>query len=102
MISFIRAVSFNCKNFKSSVEEIRELCMDHDVIFLQETWLMKSELPMLSQVDPGFLAQGLSSMDTDNVLITGRPYGGLAILWAKHLGAQCKTKTLFRRKRMFN
>ena len=89
MFACIKAVTFNCKNFKSSVDEIRELCQSHDLIFLQETWLLDSELTMLSQVDCDFSAQGVSTMDTNNQLITGRPYGGLAILWAKKLG-QCK------------
>ena len=100
MISCIRTVSYNCKNFISSVDEIRELCQVFDVIFLQETWLMDSELYKLSQVDSNFLAQGVSSMDTSNQLIRGRPYGGLAILWSKHLGCQCKP-VIFKDNNMF-
>ena len=50
---------------------------------------MDSELTMLSEVDRDFIAQGVSSMDTNHQLITGCLYGGLAILWAKTLG-QCK------------
>ena len=69
MFSSIKAVTYNCKNVKTSIDEIRELCQDHDVILLQETSLFDSELPMFSQLDCHFLGQGLSAMNTNNDLL---------------------------------
>ena len=89
----IQLATFNCQNLKTSVNEIRELCLHHDVIFLQETWLLETELHMLSLIDRNFHGKGVSSMDISDSLITGRPYGGLAILWSKKLGHQCKCIT---------
>ena len=31
--------SFNCRNIKSSIDNVRQLCNANDIIFLQETWL---------------------------------------------------------------
>ena len=89
----IKVATYNCHGFQSSVNDIRQLCSNHDVILLQETWLMESELPQLSRVDRNFYHKGISSMDTNRTLIRGRPYGGLALLWSKHLGMQCKPVT---------
>ena len=82
--------SYNCKNLKSSVPEIQALCDTCDIVLLQETWLTKSDLPLLSQLHPDFYAKGCSSMDTDNTTLTGRPFGGLGILWRRTLGVSCK------------
>jgi len=37
--SLLKVASFNCKGLASSCQEILELCKDHDVVMLQETWL---------------------------------------------------------------
>ena len=86
MCSNLVISSFNCKNVKSSIVEIRNLCKTSDVILLQETWLTARELPLLSQISSQFYARGVSSMDTSSSLLNGRPFGGLAILWRKKLG----------------
>ena len=79
--------TFNCKNVRSSWDEIKLLCKDCDILFLQETWLLETDLVILSQIDPDFYCKGLSSMDSQNKLHLGRPFGGLAVLWRKSLGA---------------
>ena len=82
----LKITSYNCKNIKTSIGEIQELCNKFDVIFLQETWLMETDLPILSQISADFYSKGLSAMDTNNAIITGRPHGGIAILWKKSFG----------------
>ena len=84
--------SFNCKNVKTSMDEIRELCKFSDIVFLQETWLTDKEIPILSQISNDFYAKGISSIDTSSHLLSGRPYGGLAILWKKTIGAFIKPR----------
>ena len=84
-LSFIVS-PYNCKNIKSSMDEVRELCARCDIVFLQETWLSEAELPLLSQISPDFYCKGLSAMDTRNGVLIGRPFGGIAILWRKTLG----------------
>ena len=36
-------------------------------------------------------AKGISSVDTTTGILSGRPYGGMAILWRKTIGNICKT-----------
>jgi exonuclease III len=84
----LRVTTFNCKNVKSSVDEIRILCNTSDIVVLQETWLSDADLPFLTTIDSNFYCKGISSMCCEDKVLTGRPYGGLAILWRKSIG-QC-------------
>lgn len=93
MSSNLRVSSFNCRNIKSSIPEIQELCSKSDIVLLQETWLMNYELPMLGQISSDFYAVGISAMDTGVGIVNGRPYGGLAFMWRKTLSFDCKPLT---------
>lgn len=79
--------SFNCKNLKTSVDEIRKLCDNNDIVLLQEIWLTELDIPIISQVSPDFYYKATSAMDMQNGLLIGRPYGGVAIMWRKSFGA---------------
>lgn len=85
----IRICSFNCKNVKTSVCEINEICNNFDVIMLQETWLLDFELPMLNDIHPDFYARGITTMKAESGIVQGRPHGGLAVLWRKCIGPMC-------------
>ena len=80
------------KNIKTSITELDDLCTNHDFILLQETWLSRPELPMLSQINNAFTGYGLSSMDEESQILLGRPFGGIAILWKKCFNAYCSIK----------
>jgi len=58
-----------------------------DLLFLQETWLLGSQLRKLSTLHHDFIGHGVTGMDERHDFIGGRPYGGLAILWKKSLAA---------------
>ena len=81
----IKVATFNCKNLKSSINEVQELCTKCDVILLQETWLRECELGILSNVSDGFYGKGVSAIDDSCKVLSGRPYGGTAVLWKKSL-----------------
>ena len=89
MANNLKICSFNCKNAKTSLDELRMLCSFNDIIVLQETWLLDSEIQYLSIVDDMFYSKGISSMDTSVKIHQGRPHGGLGILWKKSLGENC-------------
>ena len=72
--------SLNCKNVRTSVDEIRELCNTCDVILLQETWLTSHELPYLNTLDGRFYSVGVSAMSTEDTVLRGGSYGGLGIV----------------------
>lgn len=76
-------VSFNCRSIKRSIEGVRILCQSADVVALQETWLLPHDLPLLSTIDDDFGCTGTSAVDTAAGILSGRPYGGVAVLWRK-------------------
>jgi exonuclease III len=55
------------------------------VIFLQEHWLREDELNKLKAVNSDFSGFGVSAIDTTSGILSGRPYGGVCILWRKSL-----------------
>jgi exonuclease III len=78
----LKIVTFNCKNAKSSLLEIRDLCNNYDVILLQELWLLPHEINILSSISNNFMYRACSAIDVQNEII-GRPFGGVAVLWKK-------------------
>ncbi|KAF9807217.1 hypothetical protein SFRURICE_003332, partial [Spodoptera frugiperda] len=52
---------------KRSVEGIRELCKTCDLIALQETWLLPSDISYLSSIDEEFSCTGTSAVDMSSV-----------------------------------
>ena len=81
----INICTYNCKNIQSSIPEINDLCNCHDIVLLQETWMFRNQLPMLSSISNEFVGYGLSSMKDDQQIHTCRPFGGIAMLWRKSL-----------------
>lgn len=78
-------VSFNCKNVKRSVDDVRQLCRTSHIIALQEHWLLPHDIHFLSCIDDDFAYTGVSPMDTSTGMISGRPWGGVALLWNKKI-----------------
>ena len=90
MFNSLRIMSYNCYGLKSSLVNLYELCEQFDIIFLQETLLFKHELPVLSNIHPEFEGMGISAIDDTSNILTGRPYGGVAILIRKLLRPVCE------------
>lgn len=78
-------ISYNCKNVKTSVHEIKMLCDQADIVCLQETWLLPYEISFLGEIHDEFGFTGSSAVDLSSGILRGRPYGGVAILWRKSL-----------------
>ena len=76
-----RFTTFNCKSVKRSINGIRELCKTCDLVALQETWLLPSDISFLSSIDEEFSCTGTSAVDMSSGMLRGRPHGGLGILW---------------------
>ena len=85
----LKICSYNCEGFKSSTDAVRDLCVNHDIILLQETWFYKDELHLLSNIHPIFSGFGTSAMHDEYKLIKGRPYGGIGILVRSDLLKYC-------------
>ena len=93
----LKICSFNCHSLKSSLEEVKSLCNQCDIIFLQETWLASFELTILNSIHDDFVGMGKTAMDSSAGLLKGRPFGGLAILWKKSLQSCVKVIALDKR-----
>ena len=69
------------------------MCESSDIVFLQEHWLFPSDLVSLNNIHNDFTSFGLSSIDPSTSLMTGRPYGGVAVLWRNALASHVKPVT---------
>ena len=87
----LKITSFNCHGIGSSIDTIRQLTDEFQIVMLQETWLYSDEFTKVSQISDTFQSFSLSSMTLDDKLLTGRPHGGLSIMWNKSLSNIVKT-----------
>jgi len=90
----LRIVTYNCRSVKSSIGSVKQLCRNSDIVILQEHWLLPDDIGFLSCIDTDFVAFGSSAVNTQSNLLTGRPYGGTAILCRRALAANVKLETL--------
>ena len=69
------------------IEYISKLMLMYDFLLVQEHWLLDNQIDgYFSQID-NICVHGVSGMDSKN-LISGRPYGGCAIVWKRNLVSQ--------------
>ena len=50
----------------------------------------EDQLHILQNVHKDFNGTGVTPMDTSNNLLSGRPYGGVGVMWRKNLDHMCK------------
>jgi len=83
----IKLCSFNCRGFNiSKVKHITEILSKCDILLLQETWLLKSQVGTLNKYFPSFNTYGISGIN-ENVLLQGRRYGGCSFLFKKSISS---------------
>ena len=78
----LRICSFNMDGFDNGLSMTKDLTVSHDIILLQEHWLLKGNLGKLDSLSTDFLSYGLSSMNAKSAsgILVGRPFGGVGIL----------------------
>jgi hypothetical protein len=69
--------------FAQGVEYIRNNIDEYDVLCIQEHWLYPSNLHLFNSLCNNYECHAVSSMQNDNVIRVGRPFGGLAVMWKK-------------------
>jgi hypothetical protein len=73
--------TLNSRGFNASKPPfLNDLLERSDIVFQQENWLSDSQLPMLGDLNPDFLAIAISGFDCNHIL-QGRPYGGCAVFF---------------------
>ena len=60
--------------------KVNSLCEENDIVCLQETWLAKNEINLLSNTNIDFFGNGITFIDDKNRINTGRPFGGTGIM----------------------
>ena len=69
--SGLRICSFNCRSVKNSMHDVQRLCNSHDIVCLQEYWLLPTELGLLNNIHSDFFGTGSSAVDITNNLLVG-------------------------------
>ena len=76
-------ISFNCKGLKHrNYEYIKKIFESTDILLVQEHWLFDFEDNVFHNVLPNCQFVSKSGM-SDDLILTGRPYGGVAIIWKR-------------------
>ena len=83
-----KIMSFNCEGIKRTCDYVRHVLNDTscDILCLQEIWLLDSTIDYLNNIHKDYIYVGISGMDSNACIISGRPKGGVAILYKKTLG----------------
>ena len=86
MADKIRITSFNCKGFKPrNYDYLRKIFSKSDFLFIQETWLYNFQFNEISNILSNSNYHAVSAMNDEDVGRLGRPHGGCAVVWHRHL-----------------
>ena len=88
----IKIMSYNSTGLGDTrIDFIRDLINVHevDILLLQETWLLSTNIHRLSSINKDYLYCAVSGVNEEQ-LLRGRPYGGTAILWKKDIAGFVK------------
>ena len=77
--------SLNCEGINRSKYFINNFLTDNafDILCLQETWTIDSNINILGNIHNDFLFTGISGVDHTVEILQGRPKGGVSILYKK-------------------
>ena len=81
--SCLRLVFYNFRGWNSGVYFLKGIASSFDLCLIQEHWLFPNQLALLD-FDHDFYSCAVSGMD-DGVILSGRPFGGCAIIFRKSL-----------------
>ena len=83
----IRIATYNSHGSGAGrLEYVKKLSNNHDIILIQEHWLVPQQFHMYNNMLSNFNSHCISGI-TDGKLLSGRPYGGCAVLWNKNIKA---------------
>ena len=82
----LRCCSYNCRGWNSGELFLNDIIDSHDLIFLQEHWLIDNQLHKINNFHQDFLSVSVSAMN-GALLHAGRPFGGCSIIYRKSLSS---------------
>ena len=79
--------SFNCEGIKRTSDYLSQFLNSSkcDIICLQEIWLLDSTIDYLNTLHSDYMYIGIAGQDSNDSILSGRPKGGVAILYNKIL-----------------
>ena len=80
----ISIASYNCNSAKNQVDVIRDIINDHDITFLQETFLSSANANFIAGLCKN-INFCISDCTYNSSCERGRPKGGLVIIWKNNL-----------------
>ena len=66
----LNVTSFNCHGIGTSIETIRQLTTEFEIVFLEETGIYPDEFAIVSQISDEMQSFSLSSMALDEKLLS--------------------------------
>ena len=85
---FFSVCSFNMHGFNQGHHYLADLCVAqcHDVIMIQEHWLLEQDIYKIRNVDANYVCIASSAMGNASAkgVLKGRPFGGIGVLINKH------------------
>jgi len=76
----LNIASWNAQGLKRQKDIVSEVVGDYDFFIIQETWMYEYESNYCNHLHPHFYSVCNSAMKSD-VILKGRPFGGLCILY---------------------
>ena len=90
----LKIASYNCKSFNGMLTHsyCKDLINQVDFLLLQEHWLYEQNVHKFNEIDKAvnISIEGKSAMDPE-IIRSGRPFGGCAILWSSSI--ECKVSS---------
>ena len=82
MAGSLTLVSYNMHGFNQGKSMLSELCLNSDIICVQEHWLLPNNLNCFNEFNSHFIGFSSSAMDSvaGRRILRGRPFGGVGVL----------------------
>ena len=84
----IAVLSYNMKGFRNSADYLNDAIYQEqpDIVCLQETWHLENACDHIGNLNGNYYSIEKSDVDSRSSINSGRPHGGVAILYKKALG----------------
>ena len=94
-MAVIHTLSYNMTGFRTGADYIKDVIRQSEptIVFLQETWHLANACNHLGQIDDDYFFIECSGVDCSNAIMSGRPSGGVVILYKKSIAGSINKVT---------
>ena len=100
MDNLLRIATFNCEGINRSRDYMHNYLNESscDILCLQETWHLDENTHLFNTINTDYLYTAISGVDSRAKILSGRPKGGVGILYKKSLSNKIKHITSYNRR----